>query len=143
MPMSYTDEEKLSLVSSVSKQIADTDKSVVDIAINVGVSIRTIYNWIGQTESLADIYIDGCTTRAHRYWHQMKEIVDNIEEFWTDHEGSLKERQQAVNKAKFRCEMYIRFASQLAPDIFSDRAKELKELQKDMEEIKRRLNEKK
>ena len=140
--MAYTDKQKLKIVSSASHLVATTDDSVVSIASRSGVSIRTIYNWVKESEELANIWFDACTTRAHKYWHEMKTIADNIEEFWTDHDGSLKERQQAVNRAKFRCDICLKFAAQLAPEYFSDKSKELKEIQKDMEEIKKKLFEK-
>lgn len=139
----HTAEQKLDITTKAAVQIAESNLPLETIANSLGISPQTFDVWSKKDEAIAEIYFDACTTRAYKYYTKAVEALESIEDFWTDHEGKVKERQQSVNKCKFQFESYRHLAADLAPEKFGERAKELRELLRDMEEIKRKLDDKK
>lgn len=134
---------RLELIIKASQRIADTDEAAENIAKNLGTTVQSLDYWAETSEELADIYYDANVTRACRYYTLAKECLENIEEFWTDEKGSIKERQQSVNIKKFKFEKWMYLAGQLSPEKFGDRAKDIREIQRDIDELKKRLDDKK
>ena len=95
---------------------------------------------------LQDLLAGALAARALSYFDKCRHIVNNIVSFYdtitVDRAGEhvvKKERATAVAEAKLQVEYYMRAAEILAPTIFGSAAQDVKEMRKQIEEIRKFL----
>ncbi len=139
--MGYSAEEKLLTMQKFAELVSRTNKTIYDVAVLCGHYPSTFHSWANADENLASIMQKSYLNRAYRYLKEAQEIFDELDCFWVDNLGNTKERHSAVNKAAHQVDNRYKWAGWLAPSLFGDNSKELKQIMKDMEEIKKRLAE--
>lgn len=123
-----TDAQRKRIVAAVSRLLDETDQPLEQICADCGINPYSIYRWASLYPDLDEIFQCARTTRAHRYFTHAKTLVDNIDDFWTAEDGTVRERQQSVNKAKFQSEKYLGWAAQYSPSTCSSLAKQIADL---------------
>lgn len=123
--------------------IGTTEADISIICKDAGTSYYKMYMQAEHNEEMRTMLESALVDRAMLFFEHSKKIVDSIEEFWEtivvnragEHQVK-RERSNAAQTAKLKVDFYMRACEMFAPMIFGDKSKELREVQKGLEELK-------
>ena len=145
----FTDQEKGELVLKYCEQIANTCMPIIDICESLTVDPTLLTYWIKSNPEWQEMWEAARICRAHRYRKEADELIDNatIKEVFKGRYGSTdyeeeKESKSALNKALHRAARRDQHSAIFAPEIYGSYAKEIKELQKSIDEIAKKITDK-
>jgi hypothetical protein len=105
------------------------------------VSYWAVREWAKKDGEIATLLGRALLGRAETYHKMAHEVLQKIEDFWTDKNGITRERMQAVNKAKLIVEHYRWHASKMCPEIYGDYYYEIKQMENKIKDISTKLDE--
>lgn len=147
----YTSEEKLELLKKWAEKVGGTEIPISEICLELGVWAGTIDIWAKNDPELGKIYNSAAKQRAWAYADKAHKIIAEAQAFY-DYEmltrdGArytvVRECNSIINKARFHVDTLFKLASVLAPDTFGDLRYEIKQIHKEINDLKKTMEIKK
>jgi len=105
-----------------------------------GISHKQLAEWSEELPAKFEDYEIAKTNRAMSYICDARKIIDDVEIYYTTKHGETRDSTAAVKKAQSQVDLRIRLAASLDPATWSDMRHEVKQIQKDLRELKASLD---
>lgn len=135
----YSEEQKNKIFNVICNEIEHSSITITKICKQNDIAFRTVQRWSYDNEEWDKTLVEAMAQRAWRYAEEGIGIIDNAPTYFEDVQGNKRDSNASVNKAKYQAEFRLKLAETLAPDTFGNLRPLLKQIEKDMAEIKKKL----